>query len=128
MAVPRTTHPLRGGAAPGIAEARGWIGSRVIDAGGAGVGRLTDVWTNDQNGEPEWLLLREGRFSGGAHKLAPFAGATGGGGQVWLPFTRAQIRSSPRVRVEELITPALGKRLREHYELDRSPRSASRRP
>ena len=116
--VPRTTHELYGSARPSIAEAREWIGSRVIDATGAGVGRLVDVWADDETGEPAWLLVRAGRLSGGKKKLAPFAGSTGGGGQVWLPHRREQIRTSPLVRAEQMLSAALGNTLRGHYGLD----------
>lgn len=118
--VPRTPHELYGSVLPTIEQARDWIGSRVIDATGAGVGRLVDVWVDDETGEPAWLLIREGRLSGGKKKLAPFAGSTGGGGQVWLPHRREQIRTSPLVRAEQLLGTALHQSLRGHYGLDRT--------
>ncbi len=115
MAVARTTHRLYGATRPGIAEARAWIGSRVTDSFGSGCGRLEDVWVDAESGEPSWLLIREGRFGGGHHRLVPFEGATAGGGQVWLPLERDRIRSSPEIGKNEILTPALGERLRAHY-------------
>src|SRR5881392_894787 len=84
MAEARTTHRLHGAKGPGLGEARAWIGDRVTDALGVGVGRLEDIWVDAETGEPSWLLIREGRFGGGAHKLVPFEGATEGGGRLWL--------------------------------------------
>ncbi len=84
----RTTQRLYGAIRPGLAEARTWIGSRVTDSLGSGLGRLEDVWVDADSGEPAWLLLREGRFGSNRHKLVPFDGSTAGGGQVWLPFER----------------------------------------
>ncbi len=115
MATARTTHRLYGATRPGVAEARSWIGSRVTDSVGSGIGRLEDVWVDAEHGEPTWLLIREGRFGNGRHRLVPFEGATAGGGQVWLPFERDTIRSSPEIGTNEILTAALGERLRSHY-------------
>lgn len=114
MATARTTHRLYGATPPNLAEARSWIGHRVTDSLGSGLGRLEDVWVDD-SGTPAWLLIREGRFGGGKNRLVPFEGATAGGGQLWLPFERDVVRSSPVIRNSEILTPALGQRLRAHY-------------
>ena len=115
MSPVRTTHRPHGAARPGLAEAQTWIGSRVTDSFGTGIGKVEDVWVDAATGEPAWLLLREGRFGGGRHKLVPFEGSTANGGQVWLPFERDVIRKSPPVGSEEILTAALSDRLRQHY-------------
>lgn len=115
MPAARSTHRLYGATKPGLAEARTWIGSRVTDSVGSGLGRLDDVWVDADSGDPAWLLLREGRFGGGKHKLVPFDGVVAGGGQVWLPFERSTVRSSPEIGAQEILTASLGERLRAHY-------------
>ena len=117
MAAARTTHRLYGATKPGVTEARSWIGSRVTDSFGSGLGRLEDVWVDAESGEPAWLLIREGRFGAGRHKLVPFDGATAGGGQVWLPHERDLVRSSPEIGSNEILTAGLGERLRTHYKI-----------
>ncbi len=128
MAEARTTHSLHGAARPGIGEARSWIGERVTDSLGVGVGRLEDIWVDAESGEPAWLLLREGRFGGGKHRLVPFAGATEGAGRIWLPYERALIRSAPPIGAEEVLTAELGESLREHYGIHPKPRPPQGRP
>ena len=115
MPAARTTHRLYGATKPGLTEAREWIGSRVTDNLGSGLGRLEDVWVDADSGEPAWLLIREGRFASGEYKLVPFDGATAGGGQVWLPYERDTVRSSPEIGEQEVLTAALRVRLRAHY-------------
>ncbi len=115
MPAARTTHPLFGATKPGFAEARGWIGHRVTDSLGSGLGRLEDVWIDADTGDPAWLLIREGRFGNGRCRLVPFGGSTAGGGQVWLPYERRVVRSSPEIGESELLTASLGERLRAHY-------------
>jgi sporulation protein YlmC with PRC-barrel domain len=117
MPAARTTHRLHGAARPSLTEARTWIGSRVTDSFGTGLGKLEDVWIDAESGDPSWLLIREGRFGGGRHKLVPFEGATGGGGQVWLPLERDLVRESPEVQPDEVFTATLGDHLRTHYGL-----------
>ena len=128
MAEPRTTHRLRGAKGPGLGEARAWIGNRVTDQLGVGVGRLEDIWVDAETGEPSWLLIREGRFGGGSHKLVPFEGATEGGGRLWLPYEREQIRSAPEVGAEDILTAELAEELRAHFgvEFRRAPKQAPR--
>jgi sporulation protein YlmC with PRC-barrel domain len=122
MPTARTIHPLYGARRTSLVEARSWIGGRVVDTNGTGVGRLEDVWVDAATGDPAWLLIREGRF-GGRHRLIPFEGAVGGGGQVWVPHERGIVRSAPGVGEDGILTGELGDRLREHY-----ARSAKRAP
>lgn len=118
MPAARTTHRLYGAIKPGLTEARGWIGHRVTDNLGSGLGRLEDVWVDADTGDPAWLLIKEGRFGNGRHKLVPFSGSTAGGGQVWLPYERQIVRSSPEIGNSEILTASLGERLRAHYQQD----------
>jgi hypothetical protein len=123
----RTSHRLRGASRPGLSEARSWIGKRATAALGSGVGRIEDIWVDSETGEPAWLLIREGRFAGGTHKLVPFAGATEGGGPIWLPFEREMIRSAPSISTDQALTAELAERLDVHYGIGRN-RPKLRRP
>ncbi len=87
---------FRGEGKPKLNEALGWIGSRVDDIYGAGVGRLEDVWIDPGTGVPRWLLVREGRFDGRT-TLIPFEDATAGAGHVWVPYEREVVAAAPEV-------------------------------
>lgn len=113
----RTPHRLVSASRPDLDEARTWVGSRVTDSSGRGFARLEDVWVDADSGEPAWILIREGRFGGGKHKLVPFEGAMEANGQIWLPYEREAVRSSPDVGAREILTADLGERLRAHYGL-----------
>jgi len=54
---------LGGGSRLSLDEALGWIGSRVDDLYGVGVGRLEDIWIDPGTGIPRWLLVKEGRLT-----------------------------------------------------------------
>lgn len=123
----RTPHRLHGAVSPGLSQARGWIGKRATSALGSGVGRIEDIWVDAETGEPAWLLIREGRFGGGDHKLVPFAGATEGGGPIWLPFEREVIHSAPTIGTGQLLTAELAQQLNEHYGIGRDRPKLRRR-
>ncbi len=108
---------LHGTAVPGADEARTWIGSRVEDVYGAGVGRVEDVVVG-ADGAPAWLIVREGRFT--THEVAlPFEGAVASPGHVWVPQDKETIKSAPAVG-NRRIEGDLEARLREHYAPSRS--------
>lgn len=92
---------------------RGWIGERLDDVGGAGVGRVEGVFVDDPDGEPVWLLARMGRF--GHFTLIPPRDAVEGSGRVWVPYTRDQIRRAPRIEPGEALTAAGERELIAHY-------------
>jgi uncharacterized protein YrrD len=124
MPVARRTYHLQGTQRPDLAEARSWIGNRVTDQHGSGVGRLEDIWVDAHSGDPAWLLIREGRF-GSRHKLVPFDSAVETGGKVWVPHERSTIRQAPEIGSEQVLTTELGQQLRHHYGIATRYESAS---
>ena len=117
---------LRGGNKPSLNEALGWIGSRVDDIYGAGVGRLEDVWIDPGTGAPRWLLVKEGRF-GGRTTLIPFEDATAGAGHIWVPYERDVVRQAPEIEPGAPLTHQVEASLRSHYAAN-SPQSISDLP
>ncbi len=105
---------LRGGGKPKLNEALGWIGSRVDDIYGTGVGRLEDVWIDPGTGAPRWLLVKEGRF-GGRSTLIPFEDATAGAGHVWVPYERDVVGAAPEIEPGAPLTQQVEAALRSHY-------------
>jgi hypothetical protein len=56
-------------ALPNLAEALGWVGSELDDAGGRAVGRVTGAYADTESGAPAWLAVA---VSSGGRRL-PFA-------------------------------------------------------
>ena len=102
------------GVHPELQEALGWIGSRVDDVYGTTIGKVADVWTDEQSGRPQWLVLQGGRF-GGHYTLVPFADASGGTNDVWIPYDRATVRGAPTVAPTGRLSGELRERFEEHY-------------
>jgi hypothetical protein len=101
---------------PGSEEAKGWVGFRLDEIAGAGVGKIEGVFVDESSGEPVWLLARMGRF--GHHTLVPGRDAVEGVGRVWVPYTRDQIRRAPKVQPAVALTAEAERQLLEHYRID----------
>ena len=108
---------LHDSANPGADEARNWIGNRVEDVYGAGIGRLEDVLV-DGEGRPTWLIVREGRFTTSVAAV-PFDGALGSPGHVWAPVAKDAVKSSPRIPENGEFTVGFERELLGHYEANK---------
>jgi hypothetical protein len=100
---------------PSADEVRGWVGFRLDEIAGVGVGKIEGVFV-DSSGEQVWLLARMGRF--GPHTLVPGRDAVEGVGRVWVPYTRDHIRRAPRVDQSVALTAEAERQLLEHYRIE----------
>lgn len=94
-------------------EARSWVGFKLDEMGGQSIGKVEGIYVDDQGGRPEWLLARMGRF--GHHCLVPAREAVAAGGRVWVPYSRDQIRSAPRIEPNRALERDREQALLEHY-------------
>jgi sporulation protein YlmC with PRC-barrel domain len=105
---------LHGGNTPSLNEALAWIGFRVDDIYGAGVGTVEDVWIDPGTGAPRWLLVKEGGFDERS-TLVPFNDATAGAGHVWVPYERNVVREAPQIEPGVPLTQQVEATLGNHY-------------
>ncbi len=52
----------------------GWIGHSVLDQAGDKVGKVSQIYVDDQTGAPEWLAINTGMFKSRS-SFAPLQGA-----------------------------------------------------
>lgn len=83
-------------AMPSLSDVRGWIGGQVDDVGGSGVGQVHGLFVDSGDGEPSWLIVKQGRF-GGSLVVVPLRDCAATAGRVWVAHPRETIRSSPIV-------------------------------
>lgn len=98
---------------PSAEEALTWVGFKLDEIGGAGVGRIEGVMVDATDGAPTWLTIRVGRF--GRRTVVPFQLAAGGVGRVWVPYGRETIRSAPEIDPAAGLTPGQERELAAHY-------------
>lgn len=98
---------------PSRAEVEGWIGARLDEISGASVGKVEGAYADESSGQPEWILIRVGRF--GHHCVVPAREAVAGVGHVWVPWDRNSIRRSPRVEQGGALSVDEELQLCDHY-------------
>lgn len=99
---------------PSAVEVREWHTRDVISSDGQKVGKLEDVYVDNDSGQPEFLLVESG-FLGHTLHMVPADGATFEGEAVRVAYEHAQIDSAPKVAADNDISPEEEKRLFEHY-------------
>lgn len=83
-------------APPSLDEARGWIGHRVDDVGGDGVGDVQGFFVDAEDGKPTWLIAKLGRRRGPLVAI-PLRDCAAGASRVWVAHERGTIRGAPVV-------------------------------
>jgi uncharacterized protein (TIGR02271 family) len=72
------------------------IGSTAVDAAGDKVGKIEQVYLDDQTGQPAWITVSTGLF-GNRQSFAPLHGASMEGGGLALAVTKDQVKDAPNL-------------------------------
>jgi uncharacterized protein (TIGR02271 family) len=96
-----------------------WIGHQVIDTAGDKVGKVSQVYFDEQSGQPEWLAVNTGMFSSKA-SFVPLQGAKADGENLVISFDKAKVKDAPRVEedADGFLTPAEEQELYTYYGRD----------
>jgi uncharacterized protein (TIGR02271 family) len=90
-------------------------GCDVLDRDGDKIGKLDEVYLDNDTGEPEFGLVSGGLF-GGSH-FVPLAEAHSEGGTLRVPYEKSQVKDAPGVRADEQLSQDEEQRLYRHYGL-----------
>ena len=71
-------------------------GATVVDTGGSKIGKVGQVYLDDQTGQPEWVTVKTGLF-GTKESFVPLALARHDGDQLTVSTTKDQITGAPQV-------------------------------
>ena len=82
-----------------IEEAQSWIGRTAVDSTGEQVGRITQIWLDDQSGQAEWASLK-GAMLGRQEVLAPLAGVAPVRSARQFAFSKEELIGAPKVGQE----------------------------
>lgn len=88
--------------------------STVFGEGDAKVGRVGQVYLDDQTMEPNWVTVKTGLF-GTKEYFVPLDEATVEGKQIRVPYDKETITSSPRTEIDQNLSPAEEDDLYNHY-------------
>ena len=72
------------------------VGRTAVDPQGDKIGKIGQVYLDDQSGEPVWVTVSTG-FFGSNESFAPLYGATHVGDQLQLAVEKDQIKNAPNI-------------------------------
>ena len=103
-----------------------WLGASVIDRSGAPIGTVTDVYLDDDSGEPEWLLVSAP--GGGDGSFIPIEGADLDGERVRVAYAADQIADAPGAGADGVLTPEEEDAIYRHYGIGEEAGDAAAAP
>ncbi|MQA35331.1 DUF2382 domain-containing protein [Modestobacter roseus] len=72
------------------------IGTNAVDADGDKLGKVGQVYLDDQTGRPEWATVSTGMF-GTSETFVPLADAQLADGALRVPYQKAKVKDAPRM-------------------------------
>lgn len=97
---------------------RSLTGLHVVDADGAKVGKVQQVYRDDATNDPEWITVRTGLF-GMKETFIPLAGVRRTGDDLHVPHDKETIKAAPRVDADGHLDPSEEDELYRHYGMAR---------
>jgi uncharacterized protein (TIGR02271 family) len=100
------------------------IGQTLYSSDNDKIGKIGQVFLDDETGRPEFLTVNTGLF-GMSESFVPAADVTTTDDGVRVPFTKDQVKDAPNVDVDSgHLDQSEERRLYEHYEMSYSERSS----
>jgi uncharacterized protein (TIGR02271 family) len=92
-------------------------GSTVYDSAGDKVGKVGQVYLDDQTQQPTWVTVSTG-FFGTSETFVPIEGARFEGDDIHVGFDKAKIKDAPRVEVDQHLSETEEAELYRYYGLE----------
>ncbi len=94
----------------------GWVGQAVVDTAGDKVGKVANIYVDDETGQPEWLAVSTGMF-GKKSSFVPMQGARSDGDQLVIGWDKAKVKDAPQVEddADGYLTPEEEQALYRYY-------------
>lgn len=91
-----------------------WIGRTAVDRSGAKIGKVEDIYADDDTGQPEWLAVTTGLF--GSHvSFVPLRGAQAQGDDLMVAYDKDTVKDAPRAEADGHLSQQEEDRLYEYY-------------
>ena len=92
-------------------------GADVTGSDGDKIGKVEEVYLDNDTERPEWASVKTGMF-GGNVSLVPLATATFSGGDLSVPFTKDRVKDAPNHDPGRELSPDDERELFEYYGID----------
>lgn len=100
-----------------IDEAQRLIGSDAVGSDGSKLGRISQVYLDNDTGQPEWITVRTGLL-GTRETFVPLAQAQLADGGVTVPYAKDRVKDAPSVEADGQLSPEEEQQLYAYYGLD----------
>jgi uncharacterized protein (TIGR02271 family) len=95
-------------------EADEFRGRTLLDRDGEKIGKIDELYHDQQGGQPEWALVNTGLF-GTKKTFVPIRGASPTGEDLRVPIAKDTVKLAPHVDADAELSEAEERRLFEHY-------------
>jgi uncharacterized protein (TIGR02271 family) len=103
----------------GSAEVLEWRGRSVVDRDGEKIGKLDEIYLDQETNEPEWALVNTGLL-GTKSSFVPLKGAAPAGDEVRVAYDKDQVKDAPSVDPDGELSQQEEAELYGHYGIDYS--------
>ena len=86
-----------------------WRGRTMVSSEGDKIGKIDEIYLDDQTGEPEWALVNTGLF-GSKSSFVPIADAQDHDGDVRVSFAKDDVSDAPKMEADGAALPGARKR------------------
>ena len=94
-----------------------WPGRTLVGRDGEKIGKIDEIYLDQQSDKPEWALVNTGLF-GTKSSFVPLAGASPQGEDVAVPVTKEQVKDAPKIEPEAELSQREEAQLFQHYGVD----------
>jgi len=96
-----------------------WVGRTACAPDGSKIGRIEDIYLDEETRKPEWLAVATGLF-GSRTSFVPITGASAQGDDVVLQYTKDQVKGAPNAEADGALSQDEEAELYSHYGLNYS--------
>lgn len=97
-------------------DLQSWVGRPAVGPEGEKIGKIADIYLDDQTNTPEWLAVSTGLF-GSRLSFVPLQGAAPDGEGLRVAFSKDQVKDAPNAEADGHLSKDEEARLYEHYGL-----------
>ena len=99
---------------PDTTEAYDFHDRTVVDHDGQKIGKIEELYYDQDGGQPEWALVNTGMF-GTKKTFVPIAGAQSDGEDLRVSVAKDQVKDAPRIDADQELSEDEERTLFEHY-------------
>jgi uncharacterized protein (TIGR02271 family) len=99
-----------------MTEAYDYRGRTLVDREGEKIGKIDELYYDEQGARPEWALVHTGLF-GTKKTFVPIASASPIGEDLKVAVSKEQVKDAPRIDADEELSEHDERQLFEHYQL-----------